>query len=283
MRRGPKVLAAIVIAAAGLVAYAPPARAQNAGQPAAGRTDGYWRAARARGRYALRSRTAVPPVFVWLNTRVKSVKFEERTLEEVIEWLKEEGRKHGINVVMDWRRFEDAAGDREMLIDFALEDVRMADVLALILLQAGVDVPLGYQGIGNILRIAPESVFNNQVITRVYEVSDVIFKVPDFEGAPELQLTSLQNTQAGGGGASGSTGSNLFQQSGGETDEDEDKQERLEALVELIRTTVEPSSWAENGGPGTISLYNDFIVVSNTVAVHEKIAGYVRAMGTAAR
>lgn len=49
-----------------------------------------------------------------------------------------------------------------------------------------------------------------------------------------------------------------------------------DALIELIRAIVEPTSWDEVGGPGSISGASvsgvDMLVVSNTEEAHEEIA-----------
>lgn len=48
-----------------------------------------------------------------------------------------------------------------------------------------------------------------------------------------------------------------------------------QALIDLITRTIEPDSWAENGGRGTISYFAPVhaLVVRNTIHVHEQIGG----------
>jgi hypothetical protein len=48
-----------------------------------------------------------------------------------------------------------------------------------------------------------------------------------------------------------------------------------QALIDLITRTIEPDSWAENGGRGTISYFAPVhaLVVRNTLHVHEQIGG----------
>jgi len=47
------------------------------------------------------------------------------------------------------------------------------------------------------------------------------------------------------------------------------------SLINLITLTIEPDSWAENGGRGTISYFAPVhaLVVRNTLHVHEQIGG----------
>jgi hypothetical protein len=48
-----------------------------------------------------------------------------------------------------------------------------------------------------------------------------------------------------------------------------------QALIDLITRTIEPQSWDENGGRGTISYFAPVhaLVVRNTLHVHEQIGG----------
>jgi hypothetical protein len=48
-----------------------------------------------------------------------------------------------------------------------------------------------------------------------------------------------------------------------------------QALIDLITRTIEPDSWAENGGRGTITYFAPVhaLVVRNTLHVHEQIGG----------
>jgi hypothetical protein len=43
------------------------------------------------------------------------------------------------------------------------------------------------------------------------------------------------------------------------------------ALISLITTNVDPDSWTEVGGPGSISAYHGLIVVTQTAHTHKKI------------
>ncbi len=47
--------------------------------------------------------------------------------------------------------------------------------------------------------------------------------------------------------------------------------ESLEAIVALVTSTVEPDSWAEFGGPGTIETYQMALVIRQTERTHERL------------
>ncbi len=46
---------------------------------------------------------------------------------------------------------------------------------------------------------------------------------------------------------------------------------KAEQLMEILTTAVDPQSWSEQGGPGTIGQYNGLIVVSQSARTHTKV------------
>lgn len=50
-----------------------------------------------------------------------------------------------------------------------------------------------------------------------------------------------------------------------------EQDEKAEQLIEILTTAVDPQSWTEQGGPGTIGQYNGLIVVSQSARTHTKV------------
>lgn len=119
------------------------------------------------------------------------------------------------------------------------------------------------------IELGPKSALNARQTVEVYDVADLMYVVPRFEDAPEFDLSSaLQSSQGGGGSSS------PFQSSSQEP-EPAPLAERLEALVNLIETTVEPGQWASAGGDGaSIRPFNNTLVVTAPDYVHRQLAGY---------
>jgi hypothetical protein len=122
-----------------------------------------------------------------------------------------------------------------------------------------------------------------------------MFRVPNFgQNAPQIDLQ--QAGQGGGGGGGGGAGSSrgVFSGAGGGQEEEEggeqaeqEMEERLERLRALIEQSIEPQSWDLTGSPsqqtmgqlggggrGRIRVFNRSLVVTNTIEVHEQIAGW---------
>jgi hypothetical protein len=207
----------------------------------------------------------------WLNQNIESVSFDEELLEDVIRWFREQPGE--VNIVVEWIVMEGLGVDREMPITLELKNVPLRKVLELVLKQAGMDVPLGYRGEDNILTITLEEELDapKNFVIRTYQVTDLVRTFVNFDQAPSIRLSNLQQTTSGGGAAS----SNLFADDD-DDEQDEELEERVQDIIDMLVETVEPESWSQNGGQGTATAVRDVIIVNNSIAVHEKIGGAVR-------
>ena len=55
------------------------------------------------------------------------------------------------------------------------------------------------------------------------------------------------------------------------------------SLAQVIATTIDPASWDNNGGNGSIVQYHELLVVKNSQAVHGKIKALLEMMRASAR
>jgi hypothetical protein len=100
-------------------------------------------------------------------------------------------------------------------------------------------------------------------------------EIPDFKDAPNFSLQSTSTRGGGGAGGGGGSGGGLF--GNGDSSKEEEKgktkEERAEDLVTLIRDTISPDIWVENGGTASVRYFNGNIVVRAPKYVHEAIGG----------
>ena len=93
-----------------------------------------------------------------------------------------------------------------------------------------------------------------------------------FDSPPSLDLTQPPRTTGGSGG-----GESIFTDDDDDEEDEDVKAQDAELLTEWILATVEPESWVDNGGTGTISFYltgqASLLIVNNTVSVHQELAG----------
>jgi len=125
-----------------------------------------------------------------------------------------------------------------------------------------------FTDIGSI-EFGPKSVLNRDQVVELYDIADLMYIVPRFEDAPEFDLSSaLQSSQGGGGGTS------PFQNSGSQ-DPDEPLEDRVQKLIDLIETTIEPEQWVSSGGEGaSVTMFGNSLVITAPDYIHRQIAGY---------
>lgn len=227
------------------------------------------------------------PVRALLTKRVDAVNFEESSLSEVFDWLRGQTTEVGaVNIVPNWKALSTTLSvDEETPVTLTMRNATVSDVLDEVLAQLSDDVNSAtYVGIGNRLKVSTRKDFDAKLITRSYDVSDLMFKVKNFGSSPQIDL-SQQQMQGGGGGGQGGMAQvqSVFGGQGGggqgqdeDEEEDEEDDERADQLMEWIRNTVEPTSWQEDGGLGRLSVFNKQLIVHNTLSVHEQLGGFVR-------
>ncbi|MFQ5806316.1 MAG: hypothetical protein ACE5I3_07695, partial [Phycisphaerae bacterium] len=130
----------------------------------------------------------------------------------------------------------------------------------------GPDLKLAYRASGELLIVSTAEDLGREMVTIVYDVSDLLTHIPRFADARRVDPTGL-----GGAGLHRQGG----QQSTDERERNQDDDADIQKLVELIIQTVEPDSWTDNGGLGTIQAFRNVLVVWNNIRVHQALGGYV--------
>lgn len=229
-----------------------------------------------------------------LLKQVKEVNWDETPLEDVLEWVRDQGDGR-INVVPRWPALNNEGVDAEKGVTLRLTNTTIAEVLNEVLEQLSDEGKLRFQATENKIIISTQAYFDKKLILKVYDIGDILFNVPDFsQEAPQIDLTG-QNSQGGGGGGAGGAGGGSGGRSvfagggagGGNTQLGANQQETAQARQELrdmILVSVAPETWADapqSGGGGAtaiglgrIRIYNRQLVVYNTLEVHEQLAGW---------
>ncbi|MEE9294857.1 MAG: hypothetical protein V3W34_07860 [Phycisphaerae bacterium] len=230
----------------------------------------------------LRTGLRKSPIRALLLKRVKQIRWDETPFREVTDWVRAQSTEHGkVNVVVKWPALAIESIDQETPVTLEMEDTTVAEVLDEVLDQLTDLDPVTYIGIKNRLKISTKSDINRKLYTRIYNIDDIFFEVQNFRGSPQIDLNQQQQGAGGGGGGQGGQAQvqSIFGQSGGGggTDDDQDNEEeddeRADEIMEWLRTVVEPDSWDENGGLGTMAVFNKQLTVRNTLEVHEILGG----------
>lgn len=225
-----------------------------------------------------------------LDQKLPEVKFDNVALKDAIDFFRD---VTGANIHVNWRAIETAGVGQDTNVQMHLREVSLRKALNLLLSDAGAGVALTYYVDQGVIEVTTRELADKDMFTRVYPVQDLIVEVPDFTDAPDLSLLMQQAGQSGQGGGSGGGGGGggygggggggagggqqLFGNQGNGQNEEKTKtrQERADDLVALIRETVYPDIWRENGGPASIRYYSGNLVVTAPRSVHEALGGYV--------
>jgi len=206
-----------------------------------------------------------------LRRHVDRVDWEEAPFLDVLDWLREQGE---LNVVVVWRALP---VDEDATVDLLLHDTSVAEVLSEVLMQLGEDEEIIFRARGNTIRISTRVDFERKLTVRVYDVTDLLQRTPDYAGsAPRIDLQqAVQSSQPGRGGSR----SVLTSGEGNATEQgralQQEQQWRAQELIDTIRRTVRPSFWFETEqGPGSIRALDTALVVRASAEVHEEIAGF---------
>jgi hypothetical protein len=223
-------------------------------------------------------RSRIPKTLKYLNERIPEVDFQDAELDQVMDWI---ASLTPMNVVVRWQILEDAGIERDKPITMQVRNLRLSQVLWMIIDEAGgPDLKLAYRASGDLLIISTAEDLGKEMVVRVYDVSDLLVRAERFYGAPHMDLQNTQNMGTGGTGG----GQSIFGggASGGGSGRDDDSRGRqeddnadIQELIDLIVQTVEPDSWAINGGLGTIHAFRNLLVVRNNILVHQALGGYV--------
>ena len=180
-----------------------------------------------------------------------------------------------LKVFVNWRDLYDNADvDQSTQINMdPISAIPLGRALTL-LLQAvsGGFADISYAVQDGVVTIATREAIPSEYETLVYDITDVIGRPADF------YAVSGGDVSVGGEGEAG--GEQLGEEE--ELSREELLSEallRAESLVMLIQQTIEPESWFEAGGEGSVTIYeNKKLIIYQTRKVHQQIEGLLEKM-----
>jgi hypothetical protein len=186
------------------------------------------------------------------------IEFNAMPLVDVIDYLRD---TTNLNIYVNWPALEMAGVSMDAPITLKGRNLSAAKVLSMALAQAG-QGRLSWFAADGVVQVTTQELADRNLVTRVYDVKDLLVEVPDFE-APAFNDNGV--TRAGGNGGSG-----MFSGSGTST-ESRTREERGEDLVELVITLIRPDVWQQNGGPARIQYFAGYLVVTAPLSVHARL------------
>jgi hypothetical protein len=119
------------------------------------------------------------------------------------------------------------------------------------------------------VELGPQDRLARRKTAVIYDVRDMTFEVRDFDDPPEFDLTAV--LQSGGSGSTSSPFSSTQTDDADRTTE----RERLDKIVEVLTSLIEPEAWEQNGGDfARVRTFQGQLIVTAPDFIHRQIAGY---------
>lgn len=195
------------------------------------------------------------------------IDLNNNAFEDVVDFIASTAR---VDIDVDWESLADIGVDPDTPISLRLRSASLETVLDRVVARVSDrTLPAGWAVQDGIITIASDEVLRRNTVLEIYDIRDLLFVVPRFDEAPEFDLSSaLQASQSGGGG-----GQSPFQTSGQQQD-DVDFEDRVQQIVNLIQTNVDPNGWVDLGGDtSSISQLSGNFVITTTPRNHRSIIG----------
>ena len=186
---------------------------------------------------------------------------------DAIQWI---STVSDLPIVVNWEKLSAEGIDPAQQVQITGVNLTAEGAIRQVMNQIALDSNLVMEISPWYVEVMTKTQADQNAVIIVYPIGDLMMTVPNFTEAPEFDLSQISQ---GGGGQGGGGGGNLFR----ETDTEEvveTEEERGGRVADLIRQTVEPELWRENGGLyGSITYFNKHLIVRAPMYVHRQIGG----------
>jgi hypothetical protein len=229
--------------------------------------------------------TAAPAPTPRRTRFIPSLKFEDTPISDAMDFFR---NATGLNTVVNWKSLELVGVTKTSPVSIDLRDVEFGKAMDLVLdnfnAGKGTFERLYWLLDEGVLTVATGAVFNEEMIVRVMDVSDLLMSVPDFVGPTDSFVQSSSSTSgttsgtgytSGGLGASTGTvmtGASLGVSAGqsgtssgaGQSTSSADLRARAEqSLIAVVRSTIPDEFWEPNG-KGSIRILRGQMIISQS-------------------
>ncbi len=200
------------------------------------------------------------------------VEFNDNAFEDVIAFI---GSTTNIDIDVDWESLADIGVDPDSPVALKLRSVQVSVLLDRVLSKVSdPTLPAGWAIQDGILTIASDEVLRLNTVLETYDIRDLIFVVPDFDNAPNFNLQSAVQAASGSGGGGGGGGGRSPFTGGAQQADDIPREDRVQAIIDLIQANVDPDGWVSIGGDtSSITELNGNFIITSTPKNHRAIIG----------
>jgi general secretion pathway protein D len=188
-----------------------------------------------------------------LKSRTIDLPFENTPFRQVVDYLT---AASGVNFVIDARAKDDLEAAE---ITLTANGVTVKDALDLVMMQASAEGEVRYEITGNIVRFIKKEHMKKNMVLRIHPVADLTLGLTDFIPPQITQIGVDEDSETP-----------LF---GGQAEEAPQPYGTIEELMELVRGSVRPMMWEEEGG--NINAQGKNLVVYAPPGVQGEVAQFL--------
>ena len=210
-----------------------------------------------------------------LALRLPRFALDEVPLRDAFDRLAEAGH---CNLVTRWNIIKAAGINPDHEVTLRLRDVTFDTALRILMREAeSRDVPLAFEASDEMIVVSTRADFESRVLVKTYYIADLALWVSmcPVNDPNEPQMYFPQGEAFDRAlRARWDRGERLMRERPdlhGAVGTFE-----LAELIDSIKATVEPESWDINGGPGSIAVQSDYLIVRANPFVHQRLGGYLR-------
>lgn len=212
------------------------------------------------------------PIVRRLADRIDQVKIEAPAKEAFIWW----SHTTGIPLVVNWNGLEEQGIDTNALINLDLHNVPAGQVLGLLMTQTSSDLPLIFEASSSYIEIMTRDDANKQLVMRSYDIRDLLH-APGEISAPDFNISKAFESGSSRDRSGGSDNDrSLFDDNSGTSSSaqrliDKTPEQRGDEIAQIIRDTIEPDVWRDNGGSASIRYFQGKLLINAPLYVHSQI------------
>ena len=200
-----------------------------------------------------------------------TVELNDSKLEEVFGYI---ARETGADLEVMWKNEIEDGYDKEQTITVSAKNMPAIDFLDKIFerFEGGTKKHSWQLADNGAVQIGNKARLNKFKRIEIYDINDLLFVLPLYDTAPQIDLNSVLQSSKGGSAQS------PFKERANQARKEQEmksKDDRAKDLATLITTTIETEEWLDGGGEGgSLTYYQGSFIVNAADYMHRALNGY---------
>jgi hypothetical protein len=124
------------------------------------------------------------------------------------------------------------------------------------------------------MQVSTKERLNKYKRVEIYDINDLLFILPIYDNAPQIDLNQVLQ-QAGRGGGGGGQSPFRENQGNNRREDPPPKKDRAKDIQDIITQIIDPEQWQSGGGEGgSITYHEGTLIVNAADYLHRQVNGY---------